>query len=394
MSQEYVDGSCFIWPGHMVQMNVIGFNIEPPRIQTDVTFVRESPRAGGGYWVVGSAETMALCQELTDPERARLTTRLLNLPRNANKVLVSIPELTASLLESQLPADFPMSRHWIDTEKLISEAKSVPPLPVHERAERLLGFLADETATIGQKIWLDTRVQPEPKPESQSRRQNTDIIIHAPPEPKPELQSRWRRALAWSESSQNQEARYLADYLKQKGWIKAVPTAHRPHLSLIVTVPGYAQLQQVAARKSEAQGFVAMWFGEEMNDVYSEAIRPAIECAGFEAKRIDEDDQAVKIDDAIMNAIRRSRFLVVDLTHGCDGARGGVYFEAGFALGLDIDVIFCCRKRLEGQVHFDVRQYSIIYYATLDELRQRLEDRIVNRMGEGPKRIEQATTVP
>ena len=72
-----------------------------------------------------------------------------------------------------------------------------------------------------------------------------------------------------------------------------------------------------------------------------EGLRRGIEDAGYQALRIDKKEDVVKIDDEIISEIRRSRFLVADFTQGNDGARGGVYFEAGFALGLGIPVIFC-----------------------------------------------------
>ena len=65
-----------------------------------------------------------------------------------------------------------------------------------------------------------------------------------------------------------------------------------------------------------------------------------IEDAGYEAVRIDEKEHTNKIDDEIIAEIRRSRFVVADFTQGKDGARGGVYYEAGFAHGLGIEVIF------------------------------------------------------
>jgi len=46
-----------------------------------------------------------------------------------------------------------------------------------------------------------------------------------------------------------------------------------------------------------------------------------------------------KICDKIVSEIRKSRLLVADFTDN----RGGVYFEAGFAMGLSIPVIWMCR---------------------------------------------------
>ena len=48
---------------------------------------------------------------------------------------------------------------------------------------------------------------------------------------------------------------------------------------------------------------------------------------------LDEDSFEEKICDKIDVEIRRSRLLVADFTHGNDGARGSVYYEAGLAKG-------------------------------------------------------------
>jgi nucleoside 2-deoxyribosyltransferase len=56
--------------------------------------------------------------------------------------------------------------------------------------------------------------------------------------------------------------------------------------------------------------------------------------------QIDNVEHVNDINDEIIGQIRRSRFVVCDLT----GYRGGVYFEAGFAYGLGLDVIYTCRK--------------------------------------------------
>jgi hypothetical protein len=50
-----------------------------------------------------------------------------------------------------------------------------------------------------------------------------------------------------------------------------------------------------------------------------------------------------KVDDVIVAEIRRSRFLVADFTCEPGKVRGGVYFEAGFARGLNIPIIWTCR---------------------------------------------------
>ena len=105
-----------------------------------------------------------------------------------------------------------------------------------------------------------------------------------------------------------------------------------------------------------------MWFHDSMNEVYDNAIRPAVEDAGYEPVRIDREEHLDQIDDAIIAALRRARFVVADFTHGDDGARGGVYYEAGFAHGLNIPVIFSCRRDAIREVHLDTRQYPHILW--------------------------------
>ena len=100
--------------------------------------------------------------------------------------------------------------------------------------------------------------------------------------------------------------------------------------------------------------------------------------------RIDRKQDVIKIDDEIIAEIRRSRFLVADFTHGKDGARGGVYFEAGFALGLGIPVIYTCREDAIDEIHFDTRQYHHTTWKDPEDLRDKLEKRILALIGEGP----------
>jgi hypothetical protein len=59
------------------------------------------------------------------------------------------------------------------------------------------------------------------------------------------------------------------------------------------------------------------------------------------------------------------------------GNREGVYYEAGFAQGLDIPVIWTVREDWLGKIHFDTRQYNHIHYRTPDELLRALKNRIM-----------------
>lgn len=128
-------------------------------------------------------------------------------------------------------------------------------------------------------------------------------------------------------------------------------------------------------------GFCAMWFSIEVLALWTDVIEPATRAAGYEALRIDSKQHNGKIDDEIMASIRASRFVVSDFT----GNRGGVYYEAGFAHGLGLPVIFMCREGDE--LHFDIRQYNCIFWKPdeLEDAKTQLRNRILATLGQGPK---------
>lgn len=111
---------------------------------------------------------------------------------------------------------------------------------------------------------------------------------------------------------------------------------------------GWAHLEHLkSVNLKSSQCFVAMWFDPEMDQVFEDAIKPAVEFIEYEhdkprfkALKINNVEHINDINDEIIGQIRRSRFMVCDLT----GYRGGVYFEAGFAYGLGLDVIYTCRE--------------------------------------------------
>ena len=149
------------------------------------------------------------------------------------------------------------------------------------------------------------------------------------------------------------------------------------------TVHGLISLEDdggASAHESRA-GFVAMWFGSEVASAYFEGIAPAIEANGFDAVRIDSREHNNKIDDEIISEIRHARFVVADFSCGEDGARGGVYFEAGFAMALGKPVIFTVRGADLARVHFDTRQYNHIVWEAPDDLKEKLISRIGATIG-------------
>ena len=294
--------------------------------------VDDSPRAGGGYFIAGVLVTSGI-NSLSGQEKARLTTWLVDQRALGN----TQPEIT---------------------EAVIEHIKAKHPLSVNERADRLLRFIARQTETVGSDFDI--------------RKDNT-------------------AAYAWSESTHRVEIAYFIHYLIKKDWLDTTPSVaitgierYRLPVVVRVTVEGFSHIADRLTNVDSSQAFVAMWFDESVNAAFDNGIEPAIREAGYNALRIDRKPDVDKIDDEVIAEIRRSRFLVADFTHGEKGARGGVYFEAGFAYGLEKPVIYTCHADMVDKLHFDTRQYAHIVWNTPKELREGLKNRILARIGEGP----------
>jgi len=140
------------------------------------------------------------------------------------------------------------------------------------------------------------------------------------------------------------------------------------------TIEGLNRVIKLYESKTSRFCFVAMSFADEMEVVYRDAIAPAIRESGFEPIRIKDEHLPcdVTINDAILAGIKRSKFTISDFTDN----RNGVYFEAGYALGLGQNVIYTCRKSDFENIHFDTNHYQYIVWETAEQLKKELIDKI------------------
>jgi hypothetical protein len=122
-----------------------------------------------------------------------------------------------------------------------------------------------------------------------------------------------------------------------------------------------------------------MYFDDPTSLYYWEVLKPAIEKAGYQPLRIDKKEYISKIDDEIIRQIRRSRFLLADLT----GERCNVYYEAGFAHGLKLPIFYTAKEGTT--LHFDIRQYNCLFWKDdeLDTFATALSFRIEAVLGRG-----------
>lgn len=167
-----------------------------------------------------------------------------------------------------------------------------------------------------------------------------------------------------------EEYEYVRQLASKMGYIEFIS----PTMNLLTQV-GWRRLQELRSTVVRTkQVFVAMWFNPETDSAWSEGFKPALaDDLKYDPIRIDKREHINKIDDEIVSAIRASSFLVADFT----GDRGGVYFEAGLAMGLGKPVVWCCQDGVWAKkLHFDTRQYSHIMWKDPADLRKRLVARV------------------
>ena len=120
--------------------------------------------------------------------------------------------------------------------------------------------------------------------------------------------------------------------------------------------------------------FVAMSFDTNVNK-YRGAIKSALKRTGYYPIIIDEENlsSTQTIPDAILSAIKNSKFCIADFTNQSKG----VYFESAFAAGLGKKVIYTCeREDFIKNSHFDVKQLQHIIYENEVDLEEQLMKKI------------------
>jgi hypothetical protein len=140
-----------------------------------------------------------------------------------------------------------------------------------------------------------------------------------------------------------------------------------------VSLKGWARVEQLrSGTTSFSQAFVAMSFDPALAWIYTQGIEPAVRDAGYQPLILSRQEHADRVDERIVLELNRSRFVVAEFTQH----RPSVYFEAGYAVGRGLPVIWTCRDEDYEAAHFDTRQYNHIVWRTADELRERLYTRI------------------
>lgn len=177
------------------------------------------------------------------------------------------------------------------------------------------------------------------------------------------LQPSFDYPLAWA--SNDREFGYLLTSLDERGFIKCEPTKG----TCLITTSGWEYLDKHTSMPAfKDRAFVAMSFDETLNDAWENGMKTAVEKAGYKPHRVDKEPHLERIDAKIIADIKDSLFLIADVTY----QRQGVYFEAGYALGLKLPVIWCVKKDELEKVHFDTRQYNHVVWESPNDLQEQL----------------------
>ena len=203
------------------------------------------------------------------------------------------------------------------------------PTPAHQ-ADNLILYIAENTKTLGQSI---------------------EIEYNSPKSGK--------KIQAWIGAVNEQN---LIEILKELAANKLI-TNTRPMSAAscypALTIAGWNKAEELKkVNKQSTQAFMAMKFDKEQQKFIKEKLAPVIKKLGFDLKLLpDIASKENLIDNKLRVAIRQSRFLICDLTHGNRGA----YWEAGYAEGLGLPVIYICEKDIldKNKIHFDVSHQEI-----------------------------------
>jgi hypothetical protein len=262
------------------------------------------------------------------------------------------------------PDERPVFSHWVYEQNRLGTVPTITPddIPIirnrrrfsyADRTRLLIAYLLENTATFGESV-------------------NTASL---------NLQAALQQFdVAYINS--------IVQYLFQEKFLDLIQPFRIPARSspggssnVALTPRGIMQAEEWGQAYTAArQGFVAMWFDDSLQPAWINGFDPGIRTAGYRPIRIDKEDYIGGISDQIMAEIRRSRFVVADYT----GQRNGVYFEAGFALGLGLTVIPTCRVDEVPKLHFDIKHLNTLVWKTPAELAEGLNRRIRAVIGTGP----------
>ncbi|MBI2634736.1 hypothetical protein HYW82_03670 [Candidatus Peregrinibacteria bacterium] len=185
----------------------------------------------------------------------------------------------------------------------------------------------------------------------------------------------------WCYASDRTEFLFILNAAKERKYFsEAEFSKTNEKYFIVLSVKAWDRIEETKKvnRKSK-QGFIACWFTDPPNP-NNQAIVDGIKNAGYEAMILQGKHFPETVISKALGEIKKSRFVVVDLT----GERKSVFFEAGYALGINIDVLFVVEKEYwdanKTSLEFYVKNYNIKAYSSPAELQEIVETAIAERI--------------
>jgi hypothetical protein len=291
-------------------------------------------RAGGAYEITRPAIAM-IAQKRTVALAAKLTTWIINQHRSG------------------------VLRPVIDTD-VVDRVEKQPRLNVAEQLNRFFEML----------LFLGARA---------------DFLLKLTGGDDEKIRNDVPMLASWLECETDQERRGLQALLYQSEFV-----AGHINGELRLTPAGIFRLVELQRSGIASwQAFVAIWPDPSMDDAFANGFEMAIAAAGYSCLRL-RKKQHNGLDDETVAEIRKSTFVVADLTSEVVGAgedkksipNAAGYFAAGFALGLGLPVIWCCRSDRIAHVDFNSRQFSPVVWDNPEDLAEKLYQRICALIGQ------------
>jgi len=144
-----------------------------------------------------------------------------------------------------------------------------------------------------------------------------------------------------------------------------------------ITYDGIEFLENLGFQTNSNKIFMAFHFTKNMKEEFETTIKKAVTDASnnkLEAIRVSSSltEYDMKIDDELISMIKSSKAVIADFT----GNRTAVYYEAGFAMGLGIPIIWTCKETDIDKLSFDTRQYPHIIWKDKNDLYTQVSNRL------------------
>ncbi len=159
--------------------------------------------------------------------------------------------------------------------------------------------------------------------------------------------------------------------VNELGFLNGDFDSNNVHISL--SNKGWKRVEELKNQSLDSNKvFIAMAFGDKTKE-FREVLKNVIAKTGYQSIIVDEEHYTGNIMDYILTQIKEAKFVISDFTFSPekiekakvkDGVRGGVYYEAGFAKGLGLQVIHTCKndKESKQRIHFDINQENTIFW--------------------------------